>query len=496
MQIVLPILYTLLFIWIIFKWKFFYIPQLSRKKIALLFIIKIIIGIIMWLADKYYYNFSDAFQYYYEAEILHNYFSSNPGDVVKFILGIDNPSTAEISNAISTWNASFENTLLNDSRTMTRINFLLRFISFGSFHVHIVIMCFASFIGLTALYKSLQSFFINKNFWLIIAIYFIPTVLYWSSGVLKEAVLIMGIGLLLYSTAWGTSFLKDRKNTFLLLFSLLCLLSVKIYVLFLILIPLIANYFYAKAKKQKLWFSYGLICLFSIFILGLIALTKPDYNVLKIIKDKQAKAISESIGGCFLGNKEKFICIDYNDYKYNNRVEKINKYTYKIKQGSKYLEWKQNNMSDTTYITNSTDTSSFRLFYVIIPPKSRLDIPKMDGSIISFIKNIPFALFHTLIRPCLIKPKSFFEWFSLAENYIVLLFILLSIIFYQKPIGQQKTIIAFCFFTSLCLLILIGLTTPTPGSMVRYKLPVLLFLAIAIFMLIDFKRIQFLFKKK
>jgi len=348
-------------------------------------------------------------------------------------------------------------------------------------------MCFVSFIGLTALYKTFISFFTGKQMWLLFAVYFVPTVLYWSSGVLKESVLVTGLGLLLYSTKCGLESPIKRKQFLLFILSLFILLSVKMYVLLLLLPALFSNFISGRFNNIKLINVYLLVYSGIIALAITISLINTDYNIFKIISDKQAKAISEAKGGIFLENKTNFICIDYENKK---QIIDLPNGLFKIKNRSSYLQWPLDDMQDTAFISSSTDTSTFKMTYTILPANSNLFFNKTEPTFFAFVKNVPNAIYNSLIRPCFINPNSAFELIAIAEAQMIFLFIILALFFYKKPTDEQLPIILFCLAIALSLLLLIGFTAPVFGAMVRYKLPALLFLVIALFLMIDFNKIK------
>jgi len=197
MQILLPILYALLFIFLIYKIIFFAIPSISRNAIAVVFILKIIAGAFLWWLYTHHYPGADLLDYFNDGKTLFNVLLQDPA--LFFQIVFQGASYAELYS----WNDSFEHILYNDAHTMIVLNALLHFFSFGNFHVHTVFMCFLSILGLTALFKAFLPYFENGKKLLFIAVFLIPSVLFWSSGVLKEGLLFFGIGMFLYATNFG-----------------------------------------------------------------------------------------------------------------------------------------------------------------------------------------------------------------------------------------------------------------------------------------------------
>ena len=193
--------YALLFIFIIRKHRFYHVDGISKNAFTVTFIAKIISGFAFWAVYTYYGNYankSDAFLYFDDGKILYSALFNNPLDYVKLLLGFDDESLKYYINQTGYWSREFNQGLYNETRTVIRFNALTCLFSFGYFHVHTVFMCFVSFTGLVGIYKSFHHYFRNKKYELFFSVFFLPSVLFWSSGVLKEGLIMFSMGLLIY----------------------------------------------------------------------------------------------------------------------------------------------------------------------------------------------------------------------------------------------------------------------------------------------------------
>jgi len=161
----------------------------------------------------------------------------------------------------------------NDNATIIRANALIMNFSGGHYIVHIVFWCFFSMIGLTALMKFMARYFPRKIWALFFSIYLLPTVLFWGSGVLKEPILILGLGLF---TAGFLRFIYGEQKTADIIagiFGLVLMIYTKGYVL-ICMTPAIIGLIFVKAAKGKrfwLWFSLPhILALIMLFIGPLI----------------------------------------------------------------------------------------------------------------------------------------------------------------------------------------------------------------------------------
>ena len=78
MQVIVPIIYTLLLILLIYKMKFFEIPGFSKSAIVSVFIVKIIAGTSVWWIYNYYYQGGDFQNYFNDGNKLFRLLIDNP----------------------------------------------------------------------------------------------------------------------------------------------------------------------------------------------------------------------------------------------------------------------------------------------------------------------------------------------------------------------------------------------------------------------------------
>ena len=474
MQILLTLFYTLIFVLSIYKLKFFAIPGFSRNAVAAVFILKIFAGIAVWWVYTYYYPGGDMQNYFDDGKKLFHLLLDKPKLFYNVVFNNAHYSGLKI------WNANFDSALYNDAHTMSLLNMLFLFFSFGCLQVHIVFMCFLSMTGLTALYKTFEKYVPLQRNKLFIAVFLVPSVLFWSSGILKEGLLIFGLGIFLYSSNCGLPTSYNRRKITALLLSLFILLVIKFYVLIALLPGLCLNLIVRYTSEKLLFIKY-----FSVVIIigiGAFALTyiNKDYNPLVLIKDKQAKAILEARGGVYLSNKEKVVCINYIDKE--EQLKQINDSTYKIVKGSNYIFWKADDMSTYDSIIKSQDTSSYQIAYTVVPAQSIIKLNFIKPDFSNILAVLPQALFNVFLQPMIWDADDIIQLIPAVENIIIVILIILSLVFINKKF-ENKTIVFFCLSFVLILFVLVGITTPAVGALIRYKIPALPFLLISLILI-------------
>jgi len=118
---------------------------------------------------------------------------------------------------------------------------------------------------------------------------------------------------------------------------------------------------------------------------------------------------------------------------------------------------------------------------------SRIEIPRLEDSFSSFLRHTPNALFNCLFRPHIFEAHNFTSMLAAIENLLIVIILLLTLLFFKK--NQFHTWLWFSLSFSTMLFILIGLTTPVLGALVRYKVPALPFLLFLLISFIDFNKI-------
>ena len=475
--------YILLFVFIIYKSTFFNIPRISSHGIVLLFLSKMVAATLLWKLFVSYYPVSDASVFFDDSKFLYDACWNDWETFRCLFFGLgDSPASGALQAKMMAWNGTHDAFIVDNSRTLIRLNTLLRFFSFGHFYVHAVIISFFSFAGFVYLYK-LFFHYLPKLYWiLIITLFLLPSVLFWSSTVLKEGVLFLGIGMLLYHTQLGLKNKYRYTNIIGLLLGMLVLILVKIYVLIALLPGLIANLWIACSSHRYIILKYVTtycILLFGLFIMSSVS---PSLNMASVVKDKQANAISMSRGQLLIRHDSTFVSLDY----VQKDLLQPHGQGYKLKKGHRYLSFKQG--KDTLQIDGATDTMLFHTVYAIVPANSTFIISKVKPSLMDMLKNAPVAFFNTLIIPSLFSLDRPFSTVILVQHIGVLLYLfLISVFFMKRKIPLAITL--FCFSFVILLFSLIGLTTPVLGALVRYRIPGIPFLIIGFTLMADESKI-------
>ena len=235
--------------------KFFSIDGLSRKAISAIFILKIITGVALYLIYTYYYTdrkSADIFKYFDDGKIIFNTLFVNPIHYLQLIFGIntDAEHLKQYLNITDFWYKPRDTQVYNDNRTIIRFNAIAMLVSFGYYHVHSVFMNFISLIGLIAIFKTFRPYLADKRKELIAAVFLMPSVLFWGSGVLKEGLLFFALGLLIYNFyILCNNEITLKRIVWLLL--LACLIAMAKFYILIAIAPALFTYLWVKKTNSR-----------------------------------------------------------------------------------------------------------------------------------------------------------------------------------------------------------------------------------------------------
>lgn len=494
MQYLLCLAYIAFFLFLIQKLKFFETPGLSKKNLSLIFLLKLAGGFLLWAIYTYYYtdrSTSDIFKYYDDSKAIYDTLFTAPSDFFKMLFGIgnDTPHFAPYYEQMNNWHRRLDSNLYNDSHFMIRLNAVLRLISLGSYHVHTIIICFLSLMGLTGIYHFFAGGLVNKSKLFLASVFLLPSVLLWTSGVIKEALIVILLGALLYSVKK----IMERRQVFYSLvcmaLSLLLLVAIKFYIV-VALAPALAAFLWSYKNKIGTIFIKYMVSIFLFVLAGQAVRTfTPAYDPIQVISIKQKDFLYISTAAVYLKNDTATIFLKPEE---KNNLLTSDSIHYTLKAGSVFHYFKSGS-DDTLSGINQSDTNRFVFIEEIAKTSSRINLPPLKATPASLLKNMPLALYNTLLRP-IIPSKQLMISFAAIENWLIILFICLCLIFSKpfKTVDWNYVLMPLTF--SLILYLLIGWITPVLGAIVRYKVPALPFLLIAFLYLLDMEKLKRVFR--
>lgn len=277
----------------------------KTKYSIFVFVVKVFAGFsLSWIYTHQYTNRSEAdvFRFYDDARLLNDVFYKNKIHFTQMMIGIEDKNDPVIQDYMKYsdgWRKQTQSYLdyrkiidfniFNDHHTITRINALLLFISYGVYEVHILIFCFIALIGLRLINQVADHFLFEFSIVRHFLIYLFPSVLLWTSGANKESLLVFGIGLLL-SSIQKFSKKYDFKYVLYSLFAGIIIMKTKYFVL-LILLPIIPLLFqFKKTKRLVPVFFLSIVSIAALLVLNSKLFTKQHEN-FEIVKSYPSTTI-------------------------------------------------------------------------------------------------------------------------------------------------------------------------------------------------------------
>lgn len=313
---------------------------------------------------------------------------------------------------------------------VVRITMILSFLAMHKYLILNLFFSMLSFSGVWRLYRFFYEQYPHLHKQFAIAILYLPTFVFWSSGILKDPICTGAIGWITYSLY--EIFYKKKNlilNAAIIFVAGYLLYAIKVYILisyvpFFILYLVLKNVTLVKSRIMRV-----------AFVLGLIIATVALFTTVM----EQLTGSLENYGGTDI-----------------------------TKNISIYQK---------AYAEQEDASSSFSLGV------------EFDGTTSSLIKIAPAAIVATLYRPFIWESKKISTLLSSLESLAFMLFTLF-VLYHAGPVNFVRSIlkdpvIMYCFLFAILFALFVGATTANFGTLVRYKIPCMPFYLIALFLIQD-----------
>lgn len=412
-DILLPPIYLLTILFIAHKYKTIHEKEhIAFKYFMPGLIAKIIGAISLGLVYFYYYKGGDTFNYHTTAKTLVNLLYESPTDF--FYVYFGNPTASEYYLMRPTGNFVF---WVTDGYGyfVSKCFVPFEIIAGKSYMTTAILVASVCFISVWQLFMVFVKQFPNLSKQLSIPILFMPSVIFWGSGILKDSLTLSATCLYVYGFYWLIVQKKfDLKYWFAIIFSIYLLLSIKPYVFFALLPGSILWIVFIVMKL----FKKGLMKLFGTPIIILIAIVV-GYLVI------------------------------------NNLESKLGQYS--LDKVMETASVAQQDLKQSYYKGNAFDIGNYK--------------PTFSG--IASVSHK--AIFASLFRPTLLDAKNIVMFFSAIENTVILFFCLI-LLYKLKIFGffrmiNANPLVLFSFIFSIFFALSVGLSISNFGTLVRLKIP-------------------------
>jgi hypothetical protein len=387
-------------------------------------IVRIFGAIALGLVYFFYYGAGDTTNYHQTASAYANLYFKDQSDFWLAWLGDSRGYNFQFDDT-----TGFPIYNSNDSNSFFVVRLLIPIIIMGfhSYFASAVLVALITYGGLWKLYQTFLQEFPELKRQLAIAVLFVPSCVFWGSGLMKDSFTLSAVGWFTY--AFYNFFIrKNRKLSFILYLSIssFIILAIKPYILFALLPGCI------------IWLSNNVV-------------KKIANNFLRFI----ATPLIFSLGS-------------------------IVAYLALVRLGDNLGQYKIDNVLDKAVVTQEDMKADHY-------GGKGFDIGDFDASISGVLSVAPLAIFSGIFRPGLWDVRNAVMLISSLENtYLLLLtlFLLIKLKFFGFFVLIRKNpLLLFCMLFSLFFAFAVGLTVSNFGSLVRLRIPELPFFVSGIFML-------------
>lgn len=288
MAIALVVLYALLIFGWIFRGRFFKAEGLRPGLVALVFALKCGLGGLYVYIHNLYFNGGDSGAYFRDGQVVYHTLFTNPLQYLMLTFGPNAMKQVPDLIAPQVEEMGYWNDV--GHYMVVRFHALVSLFSMGHIAVHVMAMALLSTIGLVFLYKTVVSFSKPTNLTLL-AVFGLPGTLFWTSGMHKEGLLILFVGMGLY---YFSQVLQRSFSVRLLLAAIISLafvFFVRDYAFYLLL-PALAVMLVYRFKPQ--WALPGLALIYILVLASgpvLQSLHLPNYIDILTHKHNQFEAL-------------------------------------------------------------------------------------------------------------------------------------------------------------------------------------------------------------
>lgn len=403
----------------------FVTDSVTRRYFMPALTVKIIGALALGFIYQFYYRGGDTFNYHsYGSRHIWEAFMDSWEKGVKLLL-------SDGTDATVVYKYSSKIIFFSDpsSYAVVRIAGVLDLFTFSTYSATAILFAIFSFVGMWMFFLTFYDQYPHLHRWLAIAAFFIPSVFFWGSGLLKDTITLGCIGIAMYQAY--KIFIKRQPgllNWLLLGISLYGLYVIKIYILLtflpaLILWIFLVNLHFIQSKVLK-------VMVFPFVLSFAVALAY--YAMLKAGEDNKKYSLDALA-----------------------RTAQITAY-------------------DIRYYTGRDAGSGYSL-------------GELDGTFGSMLVLAPKAINVSLFRPYIWEVRNPLMLLSALESLFLLMLCFYILVRENVKIGRaiRNPNIFFALVFTLTFAFAVGVSTFNFGSLARYKIPMLPFFLVALRLILD-----------
>lgn len=480
MEILVGVVFFLVIIVFLRTHRFFRSKQLHPWILPMVFTLKCAAGLLFLQLYIFQHEHpelkNDAGAFYHEAQILNSVYDESPSDYFKLLssFGATEALSEKYLGETNHWDSG-KQAVFHDNRNIIRAHAIISYISFGSIIVHMLIFSLISLIGAFLLFLTLKKHSDLKPWVIFLLLTLLPNILFFSSGILKEPIIIFGIGALAYGVIGkktkktGTPSLKRKsKRAIFIVLGLISLLLFKPYIFIIMLAAMLVYLIYSIAPKHKILSSLGISAALGLIVL----LTFPSIlqTATHFMSRKQFDFSNVGRGGLHVRSEPDSCYYYFTLEQFSNlRIEGDSVW---LKNEMDACKVTHGDLVPPIPIHLTPNEHAWRIHFNHPKANSFIEISPIDDQPIRLLTSAPEALFNAFIRPLPNDPGGKLKYIAFLETLLLFGLIAWTIIQHRKTNIKERGFILSAIVFCLLLALLIGWTTPVLGAIHRYRLPV------------------------
>ena len=277
MNFALFVFYALVFSILIYKYRVYNYFKLPPAFVLLLFWLKVFAGFLYLYIHQRYYNGGDSIAFQKDSSLLHQTIFKQPSAFFQILL-LPNLHSLKLQfpyivNHFRFW---FD----NGSFLVVKMLVVFNLFTFGNIWLNTMFFELFTMIGLLSLFKVFCNYFPDKKSLLLIALFAIPSTLFWSSGINKDGLILTCMGVLFMCLNDLVTKEIQLLKIFLSIISILILFAIRGYEIVLMIPGLVALYWVYKQPSFR--FIKFLGC--YIFCIALFFFIENQFNKAFFLK--------------------------------------------------------------------------------------------------------------------------------------------------------------------------------------------------------------------
>ncbi len=291
MGYLLFVFYTILLCWLITRLRFFRNCGLSSKVLIILFLIRVLVGLVNGYISLYYYPVADAREFHMQGITEFDLLFNKP---YEYLTNIFRTNYNNYSNFFES-----SDSFWNDLRTniIAKILSIFDIFSGKNFFINTLFFNFLIFFGAIYFYKIFIKFMPKYSFVIIICVFLLPSVIYFTSGIHRDGFIFLCLSIVIYNTQ---KLIEQKKHLSGIIFPMLIFLCIILLLrnfVFIALAPALLAWLLAERFQKHAFISflgvYGAAAVLFFFSTTL----PPAFNLPEHVVSKQLEFIELSKGG-------------------------------------------------------------------------------------------------------------------------------------------------------------------------------------------------------